>query len=118
MSYWLLILAAIIFSAGIVSFTAIPQMKSYLQYTKCSIYNLLDVSMYGDTANGWGGFQDLKYKIGNISSLLDSAATQVSTYVSGDTWLVDNILDMKNKNIAIYNMNKDAQYISPNPATT
>ena len=59
-------------------------MKLYLEYTKCSLYNLLDISINGDLDNGWGGFQDLKFKIGNISSLLDSAATQVTTYVSGD----------------------------------
>lgn len=93
-------------------------MKSYISYTKCSIYNLLDVSINGDTDNGWGGFLSLKYKIGNISSLLDSAATQVSTYISGDDWLVDNMVAMKNKNIAIHSVNQNAQYISPNPATT
>ncbi len=79
---------------------------------------MLDVAVYGDLDNGWGGFQDLKFKIGNISSLLDSAATQVSTYITGDDWLVNQMFDMKNKNVAIYNSNSNAQYISPNPVTT
>lgn len=118
MSYWLLGLAGVIFAAGIVSFTAIPSMKIYISYTKCAIYNLIDVAINGETAAGWGGFLELKYKIGNISSLLDSANTQVSTYISGDNWLVDNLLAMKSKNIEIYNTNQNAQYISPNPATT
>ena len=56
MSYPLLILAAIIFSAGIISFTAIPNMKMYISYTKCAIFNLLDVSVNGDLDNKWGGF--------------------------------------------------------------
>ena len=99
MSYWLLIFACIIFSLGIVSFTTIPSMKSYLSYTKCTIYNLIDIGINGDINKGWGGFLDLKYKIGNISSLLDSTATQVGTYITVDHWLVDNIVVMKNKNI-------------------
>lgn len=118
MSYSLLILAAIIFSAGIISFTAIPSMKSYVSYTKCALFNMLDISINGDLDNGWGGFQDLKNKIGNISSLLDSAGSQVTTYISGDNWLVDQMFDMKSKNIAIYNSNNNGQYISPNPVTT
>lgn len=118
MSYWLLLMAMMIFSAGIVSFTAIPSMKKYIQYTKCAIYYSIDIAMNGDTDNGWGGFLSLKYKIGNISSLLDSASTQVTTYISGDDWLVNNIAVMKTKNIQIYNTHKNAQLISPNPVTT
>ena len=55
--------------------------------------------MNGDVDNGWGGFVELKNKIGNISSLLDSASTQVSTYLSNDEWLVNDMVVMKNKNI-------------------
>jgi hypothetical protein len=99
MSYWLLIFACIIFSLGIVSFTTIPSMKSYLSYTKCTIYNLIDIGINGDINKGWGGFLDLKYKIGNITSLLDSTGTQVSTYITGNSWLIDNMFVMKNKNI-------------------
>ena len=118
MAYWLLLLAVCIFCAGIISFTAIPSMKSYLTYTKCSMYYLLDISMNGDVDNGWGGFVELKNKIGNISSLLDSASTQVSTYISNDEWLVNDMTVMKNKNVEIYNQHKDAQLITPNPVTT
>ena len=117
-SYWLLFLAMIIFSAGIVSFTAIPNMKSYISYTKCSMYYLLDISLNGDLDNGWGGFVSLKNNIGNISSLLDSASTQVNTYLSNDEWLVDDINAMKAANLEIYNQHKDAQLITPNPSTT
>ena len=99
MSYWLLILACIIFATGIVSFTAIPSMKNYISYTKCSIFNFLDVAVNGSSTGNWAGFNELKYKIGNISSLLDSANTQVGTYISGDTWLISNVVAMKNKNI-------------------
>lgn len=118
MSYWLLLMTALIFSAGIVSFTAIPSMKKYIEYTKCSLYYSMDIAMNGDTDNGWGGFLSLKYKIGNISSLLDSASSQVTTYISGDDWLINNVVVMKNKNMEIYNNNKNAQLISPNPLTT
>lgn len=118
MACWVILLAITIFSAGIVSFTAIPNMKTYVEYTKCSIYYTLDISLNGDVDNGWGGFVELKNKIGNISSLLDSASTQVGTYLSNDEWLVNDMTIMKNKNIDIYNQNHDAQLITPNPSTT
>lgn len=74
-------------------------MKSYIRYAKCSLYYMIDEALNGDLDNGWGGFIELKYKIGNISSLLDSAATQVTTYISNDDWLVNDMTVMKNKNI-------------------
>ena len=82
------------------------------------MYSALDNSLNGDTDNGWGGFVELKYKIGNISSLLDSTTTQISTYFTNDDWLVDDMTVMKKKNNEIYTQNKDADYITPNPATT
>ena len=78
----------------------------------------MDISVNGDSGSGWGGFQSLLYNIGNISSLLDSANTQVSTYLTGDDWLVNNMVVMNNQNMEIYSRNKNAQYISPNPTTT
>lgn len=84
MVVWLFILAAGILATGIISFTSIPNMKIYVDYSKCSLYNLLDLTLNGDSNTGWGGMIDLKYKIGNISSLLDSAATQVGTYFTND----------------------------------
>lgn len=118
MSYILLILAGMIFSAGIVSFTAIPQMKVYIEYTKCAMYNLIDVGLNGELDRGWGGFQSLRDKIGNISSLLDSAGTQIGTYFNAnDENLLSTMLQMKNKNIEIYTNNQNAVYMSPNPTT-
>lgn len=108
MAFWVFFLAAAIFIAGIVSFTAIPRMKYYVRYAKCSLYYLLDESLNGDTDNGWGGFVELKNKIGSISSLLDSAATEVTTYISGDDWLIDDMVIMKNTNIDLYNKYKDS----------
>ena len=87
--------ALIILAAGVVSFTAIPAMRNYINYTKCSMYSALDNSLNGDTDNGWGGFTELQFKIGNISSLLDSTATQISTYFTNDNWLVDDMTVMK-----------------------
>lgn len=39
----------------------------------------LDVAKNGDQTNGWGGFTQLSNQIGNISSLLSTASTAVST---------------------------------------
>lgn len=74
-------------------------MKEYVDYTKCSMYNMLDLTMNGDKNTGWGGMVDLKDKVGNISSLLDSAATQVSTYFTNDEWLINDMTVMKNINL-------------------
>lgn len=74
-------------------------MKEYVDYTKCSMYNMLDLTMNGDKNTGWGGMVDLKDKIGNISSLLDSASTQVGTYFTNDEWLINDMTVMKNINL-------------------
>lgn len=45
---------------------------------------MLDTTINGNANSSWGGMTNLKYKIGNISSLLDSAGTQVSTYFANE----------------------------------
>lgn len=115
---WLIFLGLGIGVAGGISFSTIPSMRNYINYTKCSIYSTLDNTLNGDTDNGWGGLQELKFKIGNISSLLDSATTQISTYFTNDDWLVDDMTVMKKSNNEIYAQNKDSTYITPNPVTT
>lgn len=55
MFIWLLIICIGIFTTGIISFTSIPKMKTYVDYTKCSLYNMLDLTLNGDTNTGWGG---------------------------------------------------------------
>lgn len=99
MSWVLLFLCIGIFTTGIISFTAIPKMRESIEYTKCSIYNLLDLTMNGDTSDGWAGYISLKNKLGNISSLLDSTNTQINTYLTGDFWLVDDMMILQSKNI-------------------
>ena len=115
---WLFILSAGILATGIISFTSIPKMKDYIDYSRCSIYNMLDLTLNGDTNTGWGGMRDLKDKIGKISAALDPAKSKISTYFTNDEWLVNDMTVMKNLNLEIYNQNKDSQLISPNPTTT
>jgi hypothetical protein len=76
---------------------------------------MLDTTISGDSANNWGGFTQLKNQIGNISSLLSSAATQISTYLPGDRWLIDDMTIMKKANLDIYKQYKDSQLITPSP---
>jgi hypothetical protein len=47
--------------------------------TKCGLYLALDVAVNGDQTNNWGGFTQIKDQIGNVSSLLSTASTAVST---------------------------------------
>lgn len=54
---WLLFFSCGVLVAGFISFSAIPSMKNYIDYTKCSMYSSLDNALNGDTDNGWGGFQ-------------------------------------------------------------
>ena len=49
----------------VVSFSLIPEMKSNLSMTSCSIYLTLDSALNGDST--WGGFSELRNKIGTHS---------------------------------------------------
>jgi hypothetical protein len=69
-----LIFAFIDFVLSIVIFTTIPVFATQMEYTSCSLYNGLDVTLNGDTAKNWGGFATLKNQVGNISSLLTTAS--------------------------------------------
>lgn len=44
----------------------------------------LDVAKNGDQTNGWGGFTQLSNQIGNISSLLSTTSTAVTTELSNN----------------------------------
>lgn len=44
----------------------------------------LDVALNGDQDNNWGGFTLLSHQIGNISSLLSTASTEVTTTLSNN----------------------------------
>lgn len=56
--------------------------------------------------------------MGNISSFLNSASTQIGTYLPGDDWLVDDMTIMKKTNLDIYKDYKDAQLITSDPTAT
>jgi len=95
-----------------------------MQYSKCSLYNGLDITLNGDFNKNWGGFSTLKNQVGNISSLLTTASGEVNTYFKGadglsnDNWLVDDMTAMLQANLNVYNNNRDAQVITPNRDTT
>eukprot|EP00919_Chromeraceae_sp_WS-2016_P071598 GHVR01169532.1.p1 GENE.GHVR01169532.1~~GHVR01169532.1.p1 ORF type:complete len:117 (-),score=28.61 GHVR01169532.1:1128-1478(-) len=74
--------------------------------------------MNGDQSNNWGGFVQLKNQVGNISSLLTSASTSISTHFTGDSWLVDDMIAMNKANLNIYKNNKDAVLVTPNKDTS
>lgn len=46
-----------------------------MKYTQCSLYNMLDITKNGEQAKQWGGFNQLKNQVGNISSLLTTASS-------------------------------------------
>lgn len=100
----------------ITSFSLIPEIKSSLALTQCSLYVGLDSALNGD--GSWGGFINLQYQIGNISSLLTSAVTKIGAYFTGDDWLSLSMQSMRTANLNIYNNFKNAQMTTPNPTTT
>lgn len=69
-----IIFAITIFVISIVMFTSFPVFKQQMEYTQCSIYNLLDITKNGEQTKNWGGFAQLKNQVGNISSLLLTAS--------------------------------------------
>lgn len=112
---------SLIFSLGVlvvclISFSFIPAMKTNLNLTKCSVYVVLDSALNGDGT--WGGFVNLRNQIGNITNLLTSAITKISTYFPGEDWLINDMSTMKTNNIQIYTDNQNAQEVTPNPDTT
>ena len=61
------------------------------------MYTTLDVTSNGDQSKNWGGFNQLKNQVGNISSLLTTASNQINTNfrgadgLSNDDWIVDDM---------------------------
>jgi hypothetical protein len=84
---------------------------------------MLDVTKNGEQAKQWGGFSQLKNQVGNISSLLTTASSEVNKNFKGfdglsnDDWIVDNMEAMKKSNLDFYRNNKDSKLPSPNPNT-
>lgn len=78
----------------------------------------LDVAKNGDQANGWGGFTQLSNLVGNVSGLLSTASTAVSTDLSNNEWLVDDMKALKQQNLNLYNNNNQSVVFSPNSLAT
>lgn len=116
-----LIFAVAIFVISIVMFTAFPVFKQQMEYTECSLYNMLDVTKNGEQSKQWGGFNQLKNQVGNISSLLTTASSEVNKNFKGadglsnDDWIVDDMEELKKANLDLYRNNKDSKLPSPNP---
>ncbi len=95
-----------------------------MQNTKCSLYNMLDVTTNGEQAKHWGGFSQLKDQVGNISSLLTTASSEVNKNFKGfnglsnDDWIINDMEQMKKANLDVYKNNKDSKVTTPNPTTT
>jgi len=86
--------------------------------TKCSIYYTLDLAINGDQSNNWGGFSQLQSQIGNVSSLLSTASTSISTNLAGNDWLITSMASLNQMNANLYKNNNQSQVNSPNPTTT
>lgn len=84
--------------------------------TDCSIYLALDTAINGDGT--WGGYTNLRDKVGNITDLLTTAVDQIKTYFTGDSWLITFMKAMQTANLNIYSKYKSSQMITPNPDTT
>lgn len=84
--------------------------------TSCSIYLTFDTAMNGDDT--WGGFTNLRDKVGNITNLLSAAVTQIQIYFPGDSWLITSMQLMQTDNFNLYSKYKDMQMITPNPIST
>lgn len=101
---------------SVISYSYVPDMKTYLEMTDCSIYLALDTAMNGDGT--WGGFTNIRDKVGNITNLLSAAVTQIQIYFPGDSWLVSSMQAMQTANVNIYDKYKSSQMVTPNPDTT
>ena len=66
----------------------------------------------------------MKDQVGNISSLLTTASSEVNKNFKGfnglsnDDWILDDMKTMKKVNLDMYKNNKDSKVTTPNPTTT
>lgn len=84
----------------------------------CSMYYSLDTATNGDQAQSWGGFAQIQAQVGNTSALLASAAATINSTLLGNEWIVSGMETLDDMNQALWNNNKDAKVLSPNPTTT
>jgi len=101
---------------SILSYEIVPDLKEYVSMTDCSIYLAFDTAMNGDGT--WGGYTNLRDKVGNITNLLSAAVTQIQIYFPGDSWLITSMQAMQTANLNIYANYKSSQMTTPNPDTT
>lgn len=85
-----------------VIFSTITNIKTSISNTKCGIYTTIDTTINGDISNSWGGFLNISYQIGNISSQLNSTNSTFSIYFGNNQFLVDNITSMQTFNSDLY----------------
>lgn len=100
----------------LLAYSYVPNMKTNLEMTSCSIYLAFDTAINGD--GNWAGFTNLRNSVGNITNLLSAAVTQIQIYFPGDPWLTTSMQAMRTANIDIYNTYSTSQLITPNPDTT
>lgn len=82
------------------------------------MYYSLDTATNGDQAQSWGGFAQIQAQVGNTSALLASAAATINSTLLGNEWIVSGMEKLDDMNQALWNNNKDAKVLSPNPTTT
>lgn len=64
--FWLLLFSIGILILSVFILSEIPDMKTNMQDTQCSLFVTLDTALNGD-GNNWKGFQTFKDNIGIVS---------------------------------------------------
>jgi hypothetical protein len=80
-----------IFITVIVAFSSLPSLQNDLTNTQCSLFYSLDIAINGDQTNEWGGFSQIQSQVGNISSLLSSAASLINSTFGNNNWLLSSM---------------------------
>lgn len=70
--------------SGLLALSYIPSLKKDMALSTCGIYVSLDSILNGEDNTGWGGFNNLYSKIGNVSLYLKNSLTDISSHLSGD----------------------------------
>jgi hypothetical protein len=85
---------------------------------------MLDITKNGEQTENWGGFNQLKNQVGNISTLLTTTSFQINKNLRGgdglsnDDWIIDDMFKLKTTNLNIYRNNNDSVLITSNPTDT
>jgi hypothetical protein len=116
-TYVLLFFLLVTLGTSIFALTTVQGFQNSVTGTKCSIQETVEQATNGNGGT-WGGFQNIVYQLGNISSALTTANSRISSSLGANNdWLVSSIDGLRTKVAELDPRYNSEQLASPNPET-